>query len=335
MLFVRALLVLTFLQMSLSAHADPQVLRMATTAPDGTAWARELRAFSREVESETEGRVLVKWYLGGIAGDETNMLERIRHGQLDGAASGGPMCETLGPTMRVLRVIGLMSTAAEAEHVLSRVKPRIEAEFHSHGFTLIGAPVLGPHIVFSRRPVRSLDELRKLTLWVWDRDDVMRLMLPALGVKFVSLPLPEAGRAYEEGRVDGFLAPPTVALAFQWSAQTGYVSDLRVDWLSGCVAFTDRALDPLPIADREAVRAAGAKMTARIHQVSANTDLLLMGGLFQKQGMQVIPVTADFQADFTRAAKAVRERLDPRQIDPATLTRVLGILAEGQPDRAR
>jgi TRAP-type transport system periplasmic protein len=334
-LFVRALLVLTFLQLSLPAHADPQVLRMATTAPDGTAWARELRAFSREVESATEGRVQVKWYFGGIAGDETNMLERIRHGQLDGAASGGPLCETLGPTMRVLRVVGLMSTASEAEHVLSRLKPRVEAEFHAQGFMLVGAPVIGPHIVFSRRPVRSLDELRKLTLWVWDRDDVMRLMLPALGVKFVSLPLPEAGRAYEEGRVDGFLAPPTVALAFQWSAQASFVSDLRVDWLTGCVAFADRAIDPLPIADRQAVRAAGAKMTARIHQVSASTDLLLMGGLFQKQGMREIPVDPRFQADFTRAAKAVRDHLDPKQIDPAALTRILGILAERQPDHAR
>src|SRR5207253_8784747 len=59
------------------AHAEPVTLRLATVAPDGTGWARELKAFGREVTTATHDNVQVKWYLGGIAGDELQQHERV------------------------------------------------------------------------------------------------------------------------------------------------------------------------------------------------------------------------------------------------------------------
>ena len=73
---------------SSTARADRTVLRLATAAPDSTSWAKELRAFGRDVEASTDGQVAVKWYMGGVAGDEKEALERIAKAQLDGMASG-------------------------------------------------------------------------------------------------------------------------------------------------------------------------------------------------------------------------------------------------------
>src|SRR5512146_1049314 len=61
-----------------SASAAPIQLRMAAIAPDGTEWARELKAFSAAVQAATADRVRIKWYLGGIAGDENGSIDRIR-----------------------------------------------------------------------------------------------------------------------------------------------------------------------------------------------------------------------------------------------------------------
>ncbi len=87
------------------------VIRMATVAPDGTSWARELKAFDREVQTVTHGQVRVKWYFGAIAGGEDEVKERIERNQLDGAASGGMMCQRVAPSMRVTRVMGELSRA--------------------------------------------------------------------------------------------------------------------------------------------------------------------------------------------------------------------------------
>src|SRR5690349_1832430 len=113
-----------------AAHAnEPIVLRFATLVPDGTAWARELKAAAREVESQTQGQVRWKWYFGGIAGDERVVPERIRRGQLEGEAAG-VSCVDLAPSLRVLRVLGMFRRRDEAHAIIMRLRPTLEAEFH-------------------------------------------------------------------------------------------------------------------------------------------------------------------------------------------------------------
>jgi hypothetical protein len=51
------------------SRGAPVVLRIATAAPDGTAWARVFHAMGRELETESGGAVTSKWYFGGIAGN--------------------------------------------------------------------------------------------------------------------------------------------------------------------------------------------------------------------------------------------------------------------------
>ena len=85
---------------------------MAAPAPAGTAWARESHAFDREMQLATGGQVHIKWYLGGIAGDELTTLARVKRGQLDGAA-GTAFCDRLAPTLRVGKVVGLFQSREE------------------------------------------------------------------------------------------------------------------------------------------------------------------------------------------------------------------------------
>src|SRR5262245_5861741 len=80
--------------------ADSQTLRFSTIIPDGTAYAREAKAFGRDVENDTGGRVRVKWLFAGVTGDEVQTLERIRRGQIDGAATS-LACSQLAPSLRV------------------------------------------------------------------------------------------------------------------------------------------------------------------------------------------------------------------------------------------
>src|SRR5437870_3661048 len=102
---MKALLALVLLTTQ-QQQPEPVVLRLGTVAPDGTAWARELRSFGRDVESGTHGAVRVKFYFGSIAGDEIAALDRIRRGQLDGMASG-VACHRIMPSLRVTRIAGL------------------------------------------------------------------------------------------------------------------------------------------------------------------------------------------------------------------------------------
>jgi TRAP-type transport system periplasmic protein len=313
---------------SVRAAAEPTVLRLASVGPEGTAWARELKAWARDLETESGGAVKVKWYLGGIAGDELEMLQRMKRRQLDGVASGGPICERTAPSIRAMRVLGLIRDHQESAAVATRLQATFEQEATAQGFVFLGSSPIGPQILFTRRPIRSMDELRRIKLWVWEHDDMLRVELPWFGMQIVPGSLNAAGAMYDRSDVDGFVAPATVALAFQWSAHTRYFVELPMATLNGCVVVTRAAFDPLPLAAQKAVRTTVAKLGVRFGDLGRRQDAALLGGLFQKQGLIRVDIDDRFRTDFYTAARQLREKIDAQTVPPALLVRVQAILAD-------
>jgi TRAP-type C4-dicarboxylate transport system substrate-binding protein len=312
---------------------DPVTLRMASVAPDGTAWAREMRAFGREVAAATNGQVQTKWYMGGIAGDELAQQERIARDQLDGVVSGGMLCQRMAPSLRAVAMAGLFRDRDEAMYVLNRLKPSADAEAERNGFVNIAEAGMGFSVVFSRTPVRTMSELKRLKPWLWSLDDVLGTQLGAAGVKPLMLPVSEAGKAYDDGKVDGFIAVPSAALAFQWSASAKYVTELRVAYLTGCMLVSRRAWDALSHEDQQIVRAAAAKLSARIEDAARQIDDTLLKGLFARQGLVILPASPALQAEFNEVAKTTQKAVE-NLAPPGVIERIAGWLAEYRSHRA-
>jgi TRAP-type C4-dicarboxylate transport system substrate-binding protein len=313
---------------TISARAEPILLRMATVAPPGTAWAREGMAYERDIEALTHGQVKSKWYLGGIAGDEMEMLDRLRREQLDGVASGGMLCMKLAPSMRVLRIVGLFQSRAESAYVSGRLKDTLDKEFLQAGFVNLGEVGVGPDILISRQPIRTMAELSRARLWIWDIDDVYQQELPSMGLSVVPRPVQGAFAAFEQHQLDGFLAVPTAALAFQWSTEARYFMDLRASFLRGCLLMTSRSYDALPVEGQHAVMMSAARTIARLEELGKAQDEALLGGLFARQGLTPVPVNDQVRAEFFEAARTMRDRLRDALVPPALLQRVLGMLAD-------
>src|SRR5439155_10470794 len=124
--------------------------------------AQESKSWSADIDVSTGGNVKVKWYLNGVAGDELEQGARMMKGQLEGSAGGQMFCNRIIPSMRVTRLPGVFQSRDEAADAIDRLRTTMEKEAHEHGFTLLSAPGLGPDVIFTRTPVRSMAELRKL-----------------------------------------------------------------------------------------------------------------------------------------------------------------------------
>jgi TRAP-type C4-dicarboxylate transport system substrate-binding protein len=306
---------------------QPAVWRVATVAPDGTSWSRELRAWARDVESVTEGALHIKLYFGGIAGDESAVPGRIKKGQLDGEMAA-VTCQRMAPSLRVLRVPGMIRSRDEANYVLDRLRPIVEAEFRKSGFALLGVTWFGSDILFTKTPVRSMEELRKLKLWIWDLDVVWRAAMPHLGLQVVPLPVDEAERAYDEGRVDGLLALPSAALVYQWSARSRYFTDLPIAAMAGCNFVSNTVFDALPMHSQAAMRQAAAKLAFRIIDANGALEDALVGKLFAKQGVKPLPANEQFRTIFFDVAKDARDKLPNDVVPAALITQVMGWLSD-------
>jgi TRAP-type C4-dicarboxylate transport system substrate-binding protein len=317
------------------ALAEPQfTLRLGSEVPEGTAWAREGHAFSRDVEALTGGRVRLKWYLSGIAGDELQMADRIRRDQLDGVGSGGMLCNRLAPSLRITRLIGLFRTRGEVNYVLGLLKPFLDEEFTHSGYENLFETLLGPDLPFTRTPVRNLADLKRVRLWFWNLDEPFAAGLRALGMSTVPLPLEQAARAYEEGRTDGFIAIPLAALAFQWSAQVKYIADLPLGFLTGCFIVSHRAFDALPIELQGHVRAAAAKFYKRLEVVGAEQDQVLLKGGFSRQGITSVTVSDADRRAYLEQAKQVRDAMGDQVVPAALRKKVDGLLDQYRSEHA-
>ena len=309
------------------ASAEPVAIRMASMAPDGTAWARELKAYARDSEALSNGEIRIKLYLGGIAGDEAAIPDRMKKGQLDGEMAA-VTCERMAPSLRVLRIPGLIRRRDEATYIIDRLRPIVDAEFRKHGYVLTGLAWFGSDIVFTKTPVRSMDDLKKLRLWIWNLDVVWQAGMHHLGLNVVPLPVDAAGAAYDEGRIDGLLALPSAALVYQWSARSRYFIDLPVAAMAGCNFVTTSVFESLSTSSQTALRQAAAKLNFRISEANGALEDALIGGLFEKQGVKRQSPSEQFRVIFFDVAREARDKLPADVVPPALITQVMGWLSD-------
>jgi TRAP-type C4-dicarboxylate transport system substrate-binding protein len=323
---MRSALLLLFLASPAGAEQE-FVLKLATIAPDGTLWARNLRAFARKVEQASEQRLHIKWYFGGVAGDEAEQLERIQRGQLDGGIQS-VTCDRISPSIRIMRLSPVFQTRAEANYAMNLLQPTFEGEARQAGFVMLSSSGLGPDLLFTRTPVSSLAELRKLRLWRWDVDPVGVASARAMGLQVVTLPVAEAGHAFETGQLDGFFAVPSAALAFQWFTQARYLVDLKTSYLWGCMVVRDASFARLPVAFQQLLREGSAEVRERNEEAERQIDDALLGGVFAKNGVTVSPVSSTFRAEFFEAARRARTEVAEKLNAQKLLERVQSLLAD-------
>jgi len=326
----RALLAL--LLASTTAHADPQVLRMAAIAPDGTSWARDLKAFARAIETTTGGQLRMKWYLGGIAGDEPTALERVRKKQLDGVA-GAIFCQSLAPSLRATNVPGLFHSRDEALYVVGRMHGILDEEMRKNGFANLGESAFGFDVILSHKPVRSMADLRSGRFWMWDLNPVWKAMLDEFGVPHVDSSVVDAAQVVAAEKLDGMIVFPAAALAYQWSTQMQYYTNLPTAFMPACMVIANATFDALPLERQQQLRSIAAQFFARFNDSGRLMDDALLNGLFEKQGLKRIEPSAAFRDEFARAAENAREKLPDSLVSREMLRKVKEWQAEYQRER--
>ena len=315
-----------------SSHAyaagadEPVVLRMAAIAPEGTGWARELKAMARDLETSTHGAVRMKWYLGGIAGDEAAALARIRRGQLDGAA-GALFCGSLSPTLAVTRIVGLVESRDEALYLVNHLRSRIDEDFKRAGFHSLIVGDFGNDIMFLRDRVESFDDLKKRLIWIWNADGVVRRQMQLMGMSTVPAGIEQLARMYDAKQIDGFFVIPTAALAFQWTTRARYFVDLRSSMLAGCMTVTQKSYDQLSFEQQQALTAAAAKFVVRFEDLGKREDSLLLGGMLEKQGVHKLPASEGLRSAFLSAAATARSQLEDRLVPSSLVKEATDLMA--------
>ena len=190
---LRLLVLLVILVLSgaavIPAAAGARTLKIATVVPEGSAWMQEMRQVAKEIAAKTEERVALKFYPGGVMGNDKTVLRKIRAGQLHGGAftSGG-----LAPVFPDLELYGiplLFRSYAEVDYVRERMDAGMIAGFEKAGFAALAISEGGFAYLMSQEPARQVSDLAGRKVWIQEGDVMSMTAFEVAGVSAVQLPL--------------------------------------------------------------------------------------------------------------------------------------------------
>ena len=286
----------TLLTIGLGLAAIPAgaaTIKIATVAPDGTAWMREMRAAGEAVKTRTEGRVEIKYYPGGVMGDSATVLRKIKIGQLQGGAFTGSEASLIAKDAQIYSLPFTFRSEAEIEQVRTRLAPLLKQQFAEQGFQLLGVSGGGFAYLMSTRDIKGRDDLKAAKVWVPQGDTIAEMAFKASGVTPISLPLSDVYTSLQTGLIDTAANTPAGAIAFQWHTKLKYMVDLPLTYVVGEVVVTKKAFDALSAEDQKIVESEFGDGFARLESINRNDNIAAREALKQ----QGITITAPDVAD--------------------------------------
>lgn len=273
-----------------------QSFKIATLAPDGTIWMNEMRAAAKRIADETEGRVEVRYFPGGVQGNDSAVMRKIRLGQLQGGALTSSELTLVDHSLQLYGMPFVFETLAEADHVRGLLNDDLKARYEAKGFVIAGIAGGGFAYLMGTEPIDSAEQLRATKVWVPQGDEVSRVTFEVARVQSVVLSLGDVYTALQTGLVQTVGNTLDGALAFQWHTRVKHVLDLPVVFVTGVLALDKRAVDKLSAEDRALLLKHLDEAFRRIEAANYESSIKARASL-EREGIRfVVPSAADLAA---------------------------------------
>jgi len=305
---MRRTLVLTLLFLNF-AFSQEYLIKVATIAPDGSTWVKVLKEYDSQIRKESNGRMGFKIYAGGVAGDEIDVLKKIRIGQYHAAGFTGVGIGEIAPNLRVLDSPFLFKSYDEVDYIYQKFNDEFEREIEKGGFVLLGWAEVGFVYTFTKTPVYGVDDLKKLKMWAWQGDPIAEAAYKVIGVTPVPLSITEVLTSLQTGIIDGVYGSPLAILATQWFTRVKYMHDVPLSNASGALLISKRYFDSLPKDLQEILLRNGKKYMRKLVELSREENKKAIETL-KKNGIMITePPSKKVLNEYDEVGKKIRRAL--------------------------
>ena len=310
----RGILLVAVLALCCTASGTALTIKLGSVAPANTPWDLALRGLAADWARISDGEIEVKIFPGGIAGNETDMIRKMRIGQLQAAAMTAISFNNIYPGVLAIAQPMLVRTDEEMRNILEEMTPFFNAQFEERGFVpLMWAPI-GWVKFFARAPVRTADDLRRLKLWVGSASPAVLRAWQQAGFNPVALPVSEVTTGLQSGMIDAVASSPSGAASFQWFGLVPHMTDLRFTPLFGAVMISRRAWQRIPAELRPRLLRAATLAAQRVSEGAYEMDDLAVH-VMKAHGLQVYAAPAleqEFQDIIARYfGDLIGDEIDP------------------------
>jgi TRAP-type C4-dicarboxylate transport system substrate-binding protein len=320
-------LALALLAAGPAVQAQRVTVKLATLAPDGSHWHESLKDLAARWQEVSGGRVKLRIYAGGVAGDELDVMRKIRIGQLHAAFITTHGLNSITHASRVFNLPRMIRSNPELDFVMGALTPKLDALLEDGGFIALGWGDAGWARFFVPKPVTSIGEVRRLKMFTWAGDPETTELWIGAGFNPVPLPTTEMTTALQTGLVEAIPVPPSVVMAAQWYSHTPYMIDLDIAPLTGALIVSERIWSRIPEELRPLLREEAKKIVIQMRQDNRRLELDAVKAM-EKRGLEVLVPLADETREWNSIADEVNRKMRGGYVPGEYFDEVLRLVKE-------
>ena len=264
--------------------ADPQ-LRIGTLAPK--LYHRQLMALGEAWRTAQGGHGKYLVYPDGSQGGETDMVRRMRIGQLQGGLLSVVGLREIEPSIAALQNMPMMFKSwDEVDYVREKMRPAMEKKFLEKGFVVLAWGDAGWVRFFSKEPAFGPNDFKKMKFFAWGAEADQQEIMKSLGYTPVPLETADILPAIQTGMINAVPSTPYFALATQIYTTANNMLDMNWAPVVGALIITRKAWDELTPEGQVAVREAGAKAGVQL-RAKARQEVDEAVDAMKKRGLTV------------------------------------------------
>jgi len=304
-----------------------QVIKIGSIAPDRSPWNDALKEIGREWEKITNGQVVLKIYPGGIAGDEDDMIRKMKFGTLGGAVLTNIGITDINADAFVLNIPFLFNSEKEMDYIMGQLVPIFEKQNKEKGYQTIIWTMSGWVNFFSKNPVLYPQDLKKQKLSVSSGEPEMEQAWKKSGYHVVPTELKDLMMSLQSGMVEAFYLPPLLAGAGQYFPFAPHMNSMKIAPLVGGMVIANRIWDKIPENFKPSMMAAVQKVQATL---KGKTDALEKEALasMKKNGLIFHEAPADSLPQWKEAASKGMDELVGMKFSKEIYDKLLQMLQE-------
>ena len=303
-------------------------IKFATLAPEGTTWANILEEAAKEIKRKTNKRVKIKYYLGGKKGEEPEMIQKMKIGEIDAVGVSGMGLQSIVRDIRVMDLPLLFETYIEFDYLRCKLFPVFAKMFKKENYVLTAMNETGFVYNFSNIPIREIEDIKTVKTWIYKGEPISMTLADIIGINTVPLGITDVLTSLQTGLIESCYAPPVAAIAFQWHTKVKYVSSKPLTNGCGGIVIRQDTFDKMLPKDREIVMAILKEKNEKTIIEMRRDNEQAKKDLTSRFGLKEFKLSEKADKQMAVVADTVRKRLIGEYYSQELLDRSLALVAE-------
>jgi tripartite ATP-independent transporter DctP family solute receptor len=256
---LRALVVCVAAASATTALAQTRQFSFAYDQPNTTAYGIAANIFDAKLKELSGGKMSINQFPGAQLGQEPQMLQKMRAGDIDFVITSTANASTVAPQAGVFSLHFIFRDQAHLAKALA--DPAIAAEFRAmvkdsvQGAQVLGLLTMGMRNMYSKKEVKSIEDVKgqKVRVQATKTEDTL---FPAYGAQTVHMPFGDVYTSLQTGVVNVAENGVNVYLANKHYEVAPILSMTEHEANNNCLWVSDKTWNSLTPEEQKWVQAA-------------------------------------------------------------------------------